>query len=413
MKCFRKNEISNNIIALVLIQFANYISPLLLLPYLSRILGVHGFGIVAIAMSMCGVSLIITDYGFGLSAPYWLAKNRSDKPRVSEYLGSIFFIKSVLFVVCAIIMGLYFFVVQTIMPHDFIFFSAIVVSVFFQTYQPSWFFLGIEKMKNVTIFMVSAKLVYLLLVFIFVKNSTQLNLVVVCFSISNFLATSLGLLFVYKEGYSIAKPNFNGVWLVFKDGAFFFLSRLAVGVYTSASTFLVGSFGGANSAAVYNSAEKLYQAGQSATSPVSQVLFPYLTRTGRTKTLYKLVGGLFFPLTLGIGFVFYFSDYIVVLIFGDAFHNAGFLLKIFMITLLVNFISVNFGYPAFASIGRVDIANKSVLIAAALQVISVFVLFIMKAISPVNVCYSVLFVEVVVMAIRVIFFSINKNNYLK
>lgn len=410
MKFLTKNEISTNIIALVFVQFANYISPLLVLPYLSRVLGLDGFGIIAIAMSLCGIALIITDYGFGLSAPYWLAKNKTHKDEVAEYLGAIFIIKLFLFSICSAVVTYYFFFLQDVMPHTQLFFGALVLSIFFQTFQPNWFFLGIEKMKNVTFFMVTAKLSYLILVFTIVKNSTQIDLVVVCFAVSNLLATTIGIWFIYQEGYRISKPRLIFSLTVFKDGGFFFLSRLAVGVYTSASTFLVGAFSGASAAALYNSAEKLYQAGQSAISPVSQALFPYLARTGRKDVLYKAVGGLFIPMLIGSSFCIYYSDYIVVLFFGEEFHAASNLLNIFMVTLLVNFIGVNFGYPAFSSIDRVDVANKSVLFSATLQLILLIIMYLTDSVSPINICYSVLTIEVVVMLIRVSFFVYLSRN---
>lgn len=409
MKIFQKNEISSNIIALIFVQFANYISPLLVLPYLSRVLGLDGFGVVVMAMSLCSIALIVTDYGFGLSAPYWLAKNKSNKERVAEYLGGVFFIKSILFVVCFTVTTV-FYCHTDLIPRNDIFFYALIASMFFQTFQPNWFFLGIEKMKNVTIFMVSAKLSYLFLVFFFVNNSTQIDIVIVCFAISNFLATAIGILFIYKENYRIARSTTKQSWIIFKDGSAFFLSRLAVGVYTSASTFLVGSFSGASSAALYNSAEKLYQAGQSATSPVSQVLFPYLTRTGKKEILYKFVGGLFIPMILGIIFCIHYADIIVTFIFGEQFRAASELLEIFLVTLLINFIGVNFGYPAFSILGRIDIANKTVLCGSALQLINLVVMYTQGFISAINVCYSVLFVESVVMLLRVsIYYYLIRN----
>lgn len=54
-------KLTKNIYYLVLVQFANYIAPLLVLPYLGRTLGLEGFGIVAMAISLCSIALIIND----------------------------------------------------------------------------------------------------------------------------------------------------------------------------------------------------------------------------------------------------------------------------------------------------------------------------------------------------------------
>ncbi|MGU5592805.1 oligosaccharide flippase family protein [Aeromonas sanarellii] len=395
--------LKKNILALALVQLANYISPLLVLPYLGRTLGLEGFGTVAMAMSLCSIALIITDYGFGISAPYWLAKNKENKKEVASYVGAVFFVKMALFLGCSIAI-LFYLNSSEMIPNQLMIQVAILVSILLQTFQLNWFFLGIERMKNVTFFMVTAKISYLILVFSFVNDNSDLALVLVCFAISNLLSTSIGIFFLYKEKYWIAKPTVLQAWRVFNDGALFFISRLSVGVYTSASTFLVGTFAGTTSAALYNSAEKLYQAGQSATSPVSQALYPYLARTGDKQSLYKFVGISLIPLTIWVMGCIYYSEPIVVFIFGAEFSPAAELLKIFLVSLLVTFVGVNFGYPAFASIGRVDVANKTVIFAAGIQIATMFILYFMDSITGKNVCLSVLGVELIVAATRVYLF---------
>ncbi|WP_050989587.1 oligosaccharide flippase family protein [Vibrio ordalii] len=405
-------KLRENIIYLILMQFGNYIAPLLILPYLSRILGLDGFGIVAMSMSLCAIALIITDYGFGISAPYWLAKNKKDKRLVSQYIGAVFFVKFILFLLCSL--GVFIFLNATdVIPFDKVTYVAIFLSILFQTFQPNWFFLGIEKMKNITIFMVTAKIIYLLLVFFYIKESTQSGMVLVCFAISNLFASSIGVYLIYKEGYWFSTPSRSEIWKVFKDGALFFISRLSVGVYTSANTFLVGIFSGAGGAALYNSAEKLYQAGLNATSPISQALYPYLARTGDKKVFYKFISLVFIPLFFIVLGCIAHAELIMVFIFGDEFRAGAKLLKIFMMIWLVSFVGVNFGYPAFASIGRVDIANKSVIFAAFLQLVSILTLYIFNMITAENVCLSVLAVETVVMLLRLVtFFKISRATQL-
>ncbi|WP_178090441.1 oligosaccharide flippase family protein [Plesiomonas shigelloides] len=395
------NNLNKNIFFLTLVQFANYIAPLLVLPYLGRVLGLDGFGVVAMGMSLCSMVLIITEYGFGVSAPYWLAKNKKNRAEVSSYVGAIFLVKALLFLLSVVAVSIYF-MLMTEIPRSTLLHVAILASIFFQTFQLSWFFLGIEKMKNVTIFTVTAKLSYLALVFLCVNDKLDLALVFVCYAISNLFATAIGIVFLYKEKYWIARPTKKQTWEVFKNSGLFFISRLAVGVYTSASTFLVGNFAGLDAAALYGSAEKLYQAGQSATSPVSQALYPYLARTGDKQALYKFVGVLLIPLCIGVAGCIYYAEPIITLIFGEEFIAATELLKVFLLTLLINFVGVNFGYPAFSIIGRVDIANKTVIFGAVLQLISILTLYSMSAITAKNICLSVLVVECVVMLIRII-----------
>ncbi|ENM5901527.1 oligosaccharide flippase family protein [Vibrio mimicus] len=388
--------------SLFLVQGANYLAPLLVLPYLSRVLGLDGFGTIAIVLSACAVALIFTDFGFNLSATYWIAKNINNRKEISYHIGAIFIIKSIicLFLVLGVIIFNLFFTDLTYLS-----FSILVCLVIIaQSFQSIWFFQGIEKMKNVTLLTVIAKLSYMALVFIFVSTHSDVNIVLICLTVSNLISSFVSVFLIYKEGYEIKLPNTPYIWSVFKGSTPFFLSRAAVGLYTSASAFIVGSIGGVQQAALYSSAEKLYQAGQGLTSPITQALFPYISRSGDIKILYRLVSFLLVPISIVFTFAYFYSEQILVLFYGPDFSNSSDILRLFLICLVVTFISVNFGYPAFSSIGRVDIANKTVMFAALIQMLIISILIFMNKVSAYNIAMSVLFVESVVMLIRVFVF---------
>ncbi len=186
----------------------------------------------------------------------------------------------------------------------------------------------------------------------------------------------------------------------FKYSSEFFLSRAAVGIYTSASTLVVGSFAGVQQAAFYACAEKLYQAGQSLMSPVSQALFPYLARTGDKKILYKCIGILLIPLVAGCFICGIYSGEILELFYGVGFVPANSVLEVFLVCSIITFISINFGYPAFSIIGRLDLANKSVFLAAVLQLVIIITLIFLDKVSAINVAIGVFFVEFSVMIAR-------------
>ena len=77
-----KKIIVKNYIALLFIQGANFILPLIILPYLVRVLGSEKFGLVMIAQSVAIFLTIIVDFGFNISATKEVASLKNDKEKL-------------------------------------------------------------------------------------------------------------------------------------------------------------------------------------------------------------------------------------------------------------------------------------------------------------------------------------------
>jgi len=400
-------KVYSNIGYLILVQFANYIAPLMVLPYLTRVLNVDGFGVVVMALSMCSIAMIITDFGFNLSGTYWISKHRNEEKLVCRYVGSVVSIKFVLSLIASIIALTYSSYANIKFGYTIQY--AVVVIIFSQGAQLTWFFQGVEKMKNVTSSIIVSKLLYMLSIFLFVNGPDDVDTVLICLALSNVVSSVIGFFLLLRGGFSLSIPEWSEVKLAFKDSFPFFISRAAVGFYTSASTFIVGSAVGIHQAAIYSSAEKLYQAGQGVTAPVSQALYPYLARSGDVRSLYKFIIILLFPMIIGCSIFYVYAGDVLSLFYGPDFRAADSILKYFLVCSIINFVSVNFGYPAFATINRLDIVNRSVYLGGCIQIILLFVLFMNGNVNGVNVVRSVLFSEFVVMTFRITLFLLYRK----
>ncbi|MHC4517342.1 MAG: oligosaccharide flippase family protein [Planctomycetota bacterium] len=81
---WRNNQrIAGNFFSLSVLRFANYLAPLITLPYLVRVLGPSRYGPMALARVMSVRFAIPTDDGFNLSATRWISVNRGDSGRAS------------------------------------------------------------------------------------------------------------------------------------------------------------------------------------------------------------------------------------------------------------------------------------------------------------------------------------------
>ncbi|HEM8846781.1 TPA: oligosaccharide flippase family protein [Proteus mirabilis] len=398
------SKLSTNILSLTVVQLITYISPIIALPYLSRTLNVESFGLAMLMMSIIIISNLLTDFGFNLYSPHWIANNSNDKNKISKHISAIFILKTILFFLTSILLLIYFLTTKNITSNKSTLYWLTVLALLSQTFQIIWFFQGIEKMLNITYLTFLSKLSYILFIVLIVKDENDVAEVILSYALSNIIATTFGILIFYRLGFKIKASTSVEVLTILKKSFPFFLSRAAVSIYTSASTLIIGSSAGLTQAALYSSAEKLYQAGQSLSFPISQALYPYLARTKNILAFYKFILTLIPPLIISIGVIYYFSTDIIIIFYGVEYSDASDILRIFLITTIVNFVAVNFGYPAFSIISRLDIANNSVILAAIVQLIMIIFLYFDGSITAKNIAITVLITELFVMLIRVLLF---------
>lgn len=403
MKKLLNHQVFKNMIALGLVQVANYILPLLAWPLLAKSLGLEQFGIVMMLLAICAMANILTDFGFNLSATHTIAKNAQDKNKIAQLLGNIFAIKTLLAVVACVVASTYIYFKFLILDSSniniwtLVLVNLIIIS---QAYSCIWFFHGIEKMSYITKANILTKVAYVALLFVVLKFYVHLNVALFCLLVSQLWNAYLFIWYIYKEQYFIIFPQFNMFWQELKYSFSFFVSRVAVSVYTTANTLMLGHFNGATVAGLYSSAEKLYGAGNSVSGIVSQALFPYLTKTGDLKLLVKVVLALIVPVVLGSYVVGLFADEIIALIFGEDFRSAGELLQLFLILLNITFFSILIGYPGFSAIGKVQLANYTVMIGAVFHIFGLVMLYLLKAISAKNVILMIIVTETLILLLR-------------
>jgi PST family polysaccharide transporter len=409
LKIACNHTVARNAFALSFLQGINYFVPLLVLPYLSRILGVEKFGVVAVVMASIQLAYVMTDFGFSLSATYSISKDRNNKEKVSSLIGSVFFAK--VFLVCISSVGMYIIPSLTKFSENKVFFSYAIIAIIAQAFQPIWFFQGIERMKNITIYMTIAKLLYAVLVFLLVKDASDAVWVVIGWGIAQSVATIISIWHVYREGYSINLPSIASALSVLRDGLQYFGSRVAVSLYTSASTMIVGMAGGTAQAAQFSVCEQIYKAGQNLSTPINQAMFPYMTNEKNWRFFWRVLSLVTITMVVGCIFLAAFSQDILGSLFGHYYKAASPVLMIFLIMIVVNYLGSNFGYPACAAIQRPDIANKTVIIGSTIHLLVLYSLYNFGHINAINVAWSILFTESSVLIMRFIIILKIKSKY--
>jgi len=273
-----KRRLLGNFFSLSVLQGANYLLPLITLPYLVRVLGPEKFGLVAFAQAFIGYFIILTNYGFNLSATREISINRENKEKITEIFSSVITIKFLLGIISFLILILF----LTFIPRFgndrllYIFtFGMVLGNILF----PVWFFQGMERMKYITILNIVAKGIFTVCIFIFIRKMSDYFYVPLINSMGYLFAGGLSLKIVLKDfKINFRLPAVKSIKYQLKESWHIFISQVAVSLYTISNVFILGLFTNNTIVGYYSAAEKLIKAARGLLVPVSQTVYPYISK---------------------------------------------------------------------------------------------------------------------------------------
>lgn len=358
------------------------------------------YGVVAFGLSMAQIACVITDFGFNLSATYKISQSRNDTVFVNKIIGGVIACKLILLIAVCIGLGTYI-MLQTKYPGHQLFLGLMLLTVLGQTFQPIWFFQGIEQMVYITIYTVMSRIIYVVMVLTLVDSPGSYNWIAFSNGIASLLAAGTGLSILLYKGYSIQWPGVAFVKQLFRESSEFFLSRAALATYSAGGAFFLGLFSSPAQVAYYSAAEQLYKGARSLFEPVSQALYPHMAQNKNFKLFFKILSiAILAGAIITIAGIFT-GNFFIQLFFGTEFTEAYPILIIFLIAYLISIPSVLLGYPFLGAIGQIQLANRSVIYAGIVQISLLGFCYLTNHNSGVQIAMTVLSVESIVLTIRV------------
>ncbi len=250
-------RVLSNFTWLTTLQVVEKIVPLITIPYLLRTIGIEKWGLVTFAMSFIQYFATFVDYGFNVTGVREVSLNQDNKNILNTIFSTIMSVKLIFTVISFL-----FFLLLVIFIHKFsqeklvfIFTFGLVIG---QALFPLWFFQGMEKMKFSTILSSIAKLIFLILIFVFIKNEKDYVLVPLLNSLGIIVSGIIGLVIVFnifKIKFNL--PEFNSLIKAIKDGGKVFISNLFISFYTNTRVFALGLFSNNTIVGYYGIAEKI------------------------------------------------------------------------------------------------------------------------------------------------------------
>jgi len=392
------SNIKKNISLLFFVQVSNYVFPLLTLPFLARSLGVEQFGILALIQSVIQYCIVLTDYGFNLSATRRISIVES-RDELNKVFSSTFYAKFFLVVLCYIFL----IAISSLVPllsGKKLLLSVLYLSVIGNVFFPIYLFQGLEKMKDIVWITILAKSISLVSVFVLVNDSS--DVLWAAFSLALGMLSSGLLSFVYilcKNDVSFCRVSFKSIISTASDGFPFFLSNIAISCYTTMNVIVVGYFFPVGVVGNYSAAERIRMAGQSLYSPIQQVIYPrvnsvYKNNQGYGAILKKYATFLISLSILMSLFVFCFGYRLALWYLGDGYEMAATIFVRMSPLFVIIAISIVLGQWGLIVVGEVKKLSAIYTICAILHVLYLYPFICLFGVY--GVVYSIILTEVIV-----------------
>lgn len=315
-----------------LLQLLNYVLPLVLIPYLTRMLGKEGFGKVAFTQSFVSLANVLIEYGFSLSATREISQNRNDKNLLNKIVTLTIFSRFFLLTITFLIITPLFLVIP-IFKQDIELFFVSYLLLFSLSLSTDWYFLGIENVKISSFAIIFGKILLLLLTFSVIKKNTDPVYYLIIFGTTTFISNIINILIV-KRHVNFFLPNLKEVLLNLKNSISLFIFRITVSLYTSANAFLIGLILSPAQVGIYAGAEKIVKAMSGIWTPLMQVIYPRISNLVKeniqnAKKLLNIVIVLFGIIGISLTIILFLgAEFLSNIILGSAYSESIVIIKI-------------------------------------------------------------------------------------
>ena len=369
------------------LQILKYLFPLLLMPYLTRVLGTEGYAVYAYVLSFMGVVQTIADFGFTLSGTKKVVDLRGDTAALSRLVGAITVAR--LMLLC----GLFFCVMVVtrfipIMAENTVY----VIWAFFatagRTVLPDFIFQGNERMGPLTTRYFASKGVQVALTILLVRGPGDLILV----AVADVLSEIVDIAWSYRAqkrmfGVGIARPTFKESFEELRVSAIYCVSNVSSSLFSGFTTVIIGlAITSKTDIAFWSLTLTTVNAVQSLYTPIANSLYPHMIKNRDFGFARKLALVALPVLVLGIVAYCALSKPIMLVLGGPEYVGGAHVMWMISPIFIFSFYGILIGWPVLGAMGHVKELTVSTLFTGIVNVVSLLALYLAGLITLDVIC---------------------------
>lgn len=321
MQSLKKNFIYNAILTM-----SGYIFPLMVYPYVSRVLGVANIGACNFVDSIVEYFTILSMMGMNTIGIREIAKCKNDQQKLDNVFSQLFSLNTLTTITAIIILIIATNIVPKFTPYKDLLYIG-VGKLFFNYMLINWFFQGLENFKYIAARTIFVKILFVISVFLFVKTETDVKLYY--FLVALTWAGNGIINFIYAKKYVsfnfTLKINKAIIGSFFILGVYWFMNSM----YTTLNVAFLGFATNDIEVGYYTTANKLLTVIMTMFTALTSVMVPRVSvalksnDNSEAKALIrKVINALMLFAIPLIFFVFPFSQELIYLMSGKGYEGA-------------------------------------------------------------------------------------------
>ena len=354
----------------MIMQAVKFLFPLITLPYLARMLEPDAYAVRAYVVSYMVFIQTLIDFGFAQYGTKLIAENAHDPQAMSSISTDVFVAKLLLALLgAATTLASAAFI--PILGDNLAFVALSFGAIAAKSLLPDFVLQGLENMTAIAVRFSITQVIAVILIFLFVKEPSHLNLVAAFEGIASVVALAWTVAYL-KGNYciGIGRISASKTRKIIAGSTPFFISLAASALMSSTVTVLMGVFQtDALVISCWTIATTVIQGVQALWQPVTRSLFPHMVKRHDISLARKLliVGT---PIAIAIAAACHFAASWIVLVMGGEEYVAGsYILSYAVLVLPFSYPIAVIGYPITGAIGRASELSACIGIAGGMQLV--------------------------------------------
>ena len=278
----KNNNLKKNLIYQVSYEILVILLPLVLSPYVSRVIGAEGLGVYDFTNSVAQYFVLFSMLGIKIYGNRMIAQCRDNQSTLNQTFSNLLS----LHLLISITMSAAYIIFLLFVEKLRLYFGIMFLYVLSGLFDISWFYFGIEEFKTSVFRNAISKILNVVIIFCFVKS--ERDTWIYCLSMAGcILLSQVALWIPLKKHVKLIKPQRRIIITYLKPMLILFIPTIAVSLYTYMDKIMIGGMTDTKQVGLYSNAAQLMAVPTAIISAFGTVMLPKmsnLTANGEKKT---------------------------------------------------------------------------------------------------------------------------------